>query len=363
MQEVAGRIQQVHARLVIIALQERSLGRIHRLRKQQRLVTSLRQELPFRAHVLAVPITHILLSQRAFPVRLADIALPKAQALRPIAVLDTGAVLRPLRGRPALLVPRAQRLEQLRPQTVLLVQQANIAPTTLGQLPQETARQAPSASLEQPSRPTLSLRQPPTTVSVLWITTAVQLRPSQPIAVMANGVLLLVIAPGPPVSKYQVIVPCAQQVNTVKPPRRRSRRASALRATTALLVARLQHLWPLLAQLVASAQQAPRPRLYVLRARISQRRPKVPASFALQVCTASKVLLAELLVEPAGIALRQLAQQQVSRARLAPTAAVGQEPQQSIVCLAILVAIARLQAWKRSEMAQLEPVKPAITVP
>jgi len=141
-----------------------------------------------------------------------------------------------------------------------------------------------------------------------------------------------------------VIVPCAQQVNTAKPPQRHSQLVSALRATIALLVARLLLLRPLLVQLVASAQQAPRRRLHVLRAPISQRLPKVPASFALQVTTASKVLLASLLVEPLGIALRQPAQRQVSRAQLAPTAAVGQELQQLIVCLAIQVAIARAQA-------------------
>ena len=111
--------------------QAHSLGRIHRLRKQQSLVSSLRQELRALVHVLVVRITHILLSQRAFPVRLADIVLTQAQALRLIAVPDTGALLRLLQGRHALLVPRAQRLEQLGPRTVLLVQQANIAPLQL----------------------------------------------------------------------------------------------------------------------------------------------------------------------------------------------------------------------------------------
>jgi len=112
-------------------LEYHSLGRIHRLRKQHCLVSSLSQELPALVAVLVVLTTHILLSQRAFPVRLADIVLTWAQALRLIAVPDTGVMLRLLQGRHALLVPRAQRLEQLQPRTVLLVQRADIAPLQL----------------------------------------------------------------------------------------------------------------------------------------------------------------------------------------------------------------------------------------
>jgi len=81
--------------------------------------------------VLPVTTTHILLSLRAFPVTLADIALPQAPALRPIAVLDTGVALGLLPGRHALPEPRAQRLEQLLLRTVPLVHQANIAPLQL----------------------------------------------------------------------------------------------------------------------------------------------------------------------------------------------------------------------------------------
>jgi hypothetical protein len=64
-------------------------------------------------------------------------------------------------------------------------------------------------------------------------------------------------------------------------------------------------------------------------------------------------------VELVDIAQKQLAQLQVSRAQLAPTAAVGQEPLQLIVCLVIQVAIARAQA----KMPSLVIVQPDITVP
>jgi hypothetical protein len=176
---------------------------------------------------------------------------------------------------------------------------------------------------------------------------------------MVNGVLLLEIALGLSVLLSQVIVPCAQRVNTAKPPRRHSQLASALRDTIALLVARLLLLWLLLVQPVASAQQVLRPRLHVLRAHTSQQRLKVPVSSVPQATTALKAPLARLLVELVDIAQKQLAQRRVSRAQLAPTAAVGQEPLQLIVCLVIQVAIARAQAKMPSRVT----VQPDITVP